>query len=325
MLLPCIGIFLLIDMFRQYSSGEKTGYGLRNISLFVAGFCLLLYIAWPILWSSPVHYFVEEFRSLAHINWGGQVLFLGKMIDGAQLPWTYVPVWFAITMPEVWLFAGLAGAIWIICQAVRYPNRFLVNAPQRQFILYLLCLLGPVFMVIVLHSVNYDDWRHLYFIYPSFVMLALFFINKLISGRSKIFVYVAYAIQFILVAFFIVSEHPLEYVYFNRFVSHADENIHRKFDMEYWGIGYRRGLEYILAHDTASSIRVSNGAGPIYDNVGTLTKDQRKRVIIVAENENPDYFITVFRYHPEDYDYYHNIIYNYKISNSSVLRIYKVH
>ena len=95
--------------------------------------------------------------------------------------------------------------------------------------------------------------------------------------------------------------------------------------MEYWGISYRKGLEYILAHDTASMIRISNGAGPIYDNVGILTEAQRKRITIVAENENPDYFITVFRYHPEEYDYYHNIIYNYKISNSTVLRIYKVH
>lgn len=325
MLLPCIGVFLLIDMFSQRSHGQKIGIGLCNIILFITGFCISLYLAWSILWSSPVHYFVEEYKSLSHINWGGEVLFLGKMIDGAQLPWTYIPVWFVITTPEVWLFAGLAGSIWIIYLSVKYPVNFLLNTPQRQFLLYLLCLLVPVITVITLHAVNYDDWRHLYFIYPSFVLLALFFINKLISGRFRYLVYSACTIQFILVATFITREHPLEYVYFNSFVSRADENIRYKFDMEYWGLGYRKGLEYILAHDTASSIRISHGAGPIFDNVGILTREQRKRITLVAENENPDYFITVFRYHPEDYDYYHNIFYNYRILNSTVLRVYKTH
>lgn len=324
MLAPCIGAFFLIDMYMQKTSRDKLWRELRNMVVFGIGFCAMLYLAWPILWSNPIHYFLEEFKSLAHINWDGDVLFMGKTIKGNKLPWTYIPVWFAISTPEVWLLAGVAGIIWIGYLVIKHPLKFLANSPDRQFLLYLVCLLGPVLVVIVLRSVNYDDWRHLYFIYPAFVMLALFVIHKLVSGNWKRYVHVVCLIQFIFTAVFIIKEHPLEQIYFNHFVSHKNENIRHKFDMDYWGTSYRMGFEYILAHDTASRIQVSGGAGPIYENLGILTKEQRKRIMIVSENENPDYFITVFRYHPDDYNY-KNIFYSYKILNSTVLRIYKTH
>jgi hypothetical protein len=242
MLLPITGIFFLLDIFRQYKAGEKVWPGIKNMLLLGVGFCILLYAAWPILWSAPIHYFVEEFRSLAHINWGGEVLFRGKMIKGNNLPWTYIPVWFAISTPELWLLVGVAGIVWVSALVIKSPKHFLANLPDRQFLLYLFCLLVPVLVVIVLHSVNYDDWRHLYFIYPSFVMLALFAINKVISGRGKSFVFAAALIQLVFVSVFIVQAHPLEQVYFNHLVAHKDENIRNKYDMEYWGTSYRLGV-----------------------------------------------------------------------------------
>jgi hypothetical protein len=92
-----------------------------------------------------------------------------------------------------------------------------------------------------------------------------------------------------------------------------------------WNIGAQAtawGLEYILAHDTASTIKVQSWVGPIYENVAILSPEQRKRITIVPLTDKADYFITNFRYHPEDYGGT-NIFYNYRSQNSSVLRIYK--
>lgn len=324
LLVPCITVFFLIDFSRiQYLKGKKLPV-IRNFMLFIAGFCGLLYLAWPILWSDPVYYFTEEFQRLSHINWGGDVFFQGKNIKGSMLPLNYLPVWFSITMPELWLFFGITGFVWVISSFIIRPMEFLLNTPERNFLLYIACFIGPVIAVIALNSVNYDDWRHLYFIYPSFVMLACYAVSKLARGRKKIIVQSVCLLQTGYLIFFMIRFHPFEQVYFNHLVSHKSENLRKNYDLDYWDTAYKQGLEYILAHDHAPSIRVNCVSGPIIENVAILPEQSRKRIVIVQNNEHPDYFITNFRNHPEEFNY-PTIFYDIKVLNSTIFRVYKLH
>ncbi len=72
--------------------------------------------------------------------------------------------------------------------------------------------------------------------------------------------------------------------------------------MDYWGLSSRRGLEYILRHDPAETIRVKVLNFPGELNASLLPPAERKRLIFVRKNaDKPKYFVTNYRLHPEDY------------------------
>lgn len=327
LLVPCLSLFFLLDFIRAISLKDKASTVGVNFLLFIVGFCALLYIAWPILWSSPVFYFKEQFNTLAHISWTGNVLFNGKVFSGDHLPWNYLPVWFSITMPELWLIAGLTGFIWLITAFIKNPKRYLSRLPERNFLLFIACFAGPVIAVVGLNAVNYDDWRHLYFIYPSFVMLALFAVSKLARGRRKVMIWSACVLQVILSLGFIVKAHPFEQVYFNHFVSHDEQYLRKNYDLEYWGCGFKQALEHLINTDNRPVIKIcSNDAGvfPLNNNIQILPPQFRSRIEISEEPEKSDYFISNFRLHPDDYAY-PKTMYSVSVLNSNILQIYKMH
>ena len=56
---------------------------------------------------------------------------------------------------------------------------------SKFMIINLAIFFTPLFAVIFLHSVVYDSWRHLYFIYPSFLLIALYGFQKIISNCMR--------------------------------------------------------------------------------------------------------------------------------------------
>ena len=323
-LVPLMGFLLFLDLSKSIYLKEKILPAIINTLLFLTGFCVLLYVAWPILWDSPIIRFKEQFASLAHIAWNGSVLFKGEMIPATALPYSYLPVWISITVPEVWLAAGIAGFVWVSVGFVRRPLQHLANTQERNFILYAGCFALPLIVVNVLHSTNFDDWRHLYFVYPAFVMLALFAINRLLYSMAKIVVWSVCGLQVLFVAFFMLRNHPHQEVYFNNLVSHDKEYLRKNYDLDYWSCANKQGLEYILANDTAAQINVAGRLETIWNAQLIIPWDKRWRITAVKEGVPADYFITTFREHPADYPYT-NIFYEVRVLNSTVLRIYKLH
>jgi Dolichyl-phosphate-mannose-protein mannosyltransferase len=324
MIALCISLFFIADMLNAFSKKEKTTAILRNFAAFILVFCGFLYATWPILWSAPFHYFKEEFVSLSHILWHGYVLLDGVVYAGDKLPWFYVPLWFCVTIPVLWLIAGFAGTLLIAGSFIRKPATLLLNTPMRNYLLYGICFVVPAVAVIVLHSVNYDDWRHVYFIYPAFVMLVLFAINKFMTGKLKYIIGSACLLQVGLTSYFMVSAHPFQQVYFNELVSHKDEFLRYHYDLEYWGCADKQALEYIAAHDTANPIKVWLSLNPVVNNLMILPEATRNRFLLVDSAGGPTYFMTNFRNHGNDYNY-PNVFYEIKVQNSTILRVYKLH
>jgi len=319
----CISLFFIADIINAIRRKEKTGKATGNFLLFITVFCGILYATWPILWTRPVFHFKEEFQALSHIYWSGFVLLNGVNYPGDTLPWFYVPEWFSITMPVLWLFAGLTGFTWLLVSFFKKPGTYFENTPQRNFIMYAICFSVPVIAVIALHSILYDDWRHVYFIYPSFVMLILFALQKIATGYKRKIVIVLCILQIGVTSVFMVRNHPFEHIYFNQLVSHKKEFLRTHFDLDYWGCSDMQSLEYILAHDNADSIKVWRSLDPVGNNLGMIPATSRKRIILVDSSDHPAYFITNFRNHPGDYPYT-NICFEMKVLNSTILRVYKL-
>lgn len=321
--------FLAIDWLGNRADKEASKKTLLNMGLFTLGFAGMVYLAWPYLWPAPIKNFNESFAALAHFEWDANILINGLRVKTTELPWTYIPTWFAFTNPILWLLAGLAGLVAIGLAAIKKPMLFLKNTRERNFLLYLICFFAPIMAVIGLNSVVYDDWRHLYFVYPSFVLAAIYGIDVLLRKLGDKFKYVVYGlclVQLGIVADFMVKNHPFHQVYFNELVSREPEYLRENFELEYWGCGFKQGLDHVVAKDKSDTIRMAaNYNDPLVNNIMLLNEADRKRIKIVNIDQiaQADYFISNFRGHPEDYPS-KNIEFDVKVLNSTILCVYRL-
>jgi Dolichyl-phosphate-mannose-protein mannosyltransferase len=321
LLISLIALFILIDMLRAFNGKTKTAKSAGNLFIFFTASFLSLTGFWPVLWESPLQTFASNFRSLSHFPWDGLVLFNGHLDHAKTLPWYYLPEWFFISTPLLWLTTGIAGITMVVLRFIKSPFNYVASLSGKSNLLYLLCFFTPLLSIIVLHSVVYDDWRHVYFIYPPFVFLALSAIHKFNACKGNIIACAICMVQLVLTGFFMISNHPCQNVYFNSLVSHKDEHIRMNFEQDYWGSSFKQGIEYILAHDTSSTIRLDWRIRPVKTNVRILKEADRKRIQFTEDSA--DYFITTFRGHPSDYKY-PSITYEVKVQNSTMLRVYKL-
>jgi hypothetical protein len=316
--------FLAFDLIKDRRQKERVINILVNALLFILGFCFMTYVSWPYLWKQPFHTFIEGFKRLSHFDWAGEVFYNGKMERGDRLSWYYMPVWMGITIPILWILLGLGGMVWVVVEFLRKPLLFLNNTRERNFIISLGCFVAPLFAVIFMHSVVYDDWRHLYFIYPPFVILGLYFIDKLKSEKARTALFGMLGFQISLVLGFMIQNHPHHQVYFNEFVSHKEDYLRKHYDMDYWGVSFKQALDHLTRIDR-DEIKIHTdvtGNWPLENNIALMQDRDRARVHITSM-EDADYFITDFRGHPSDYDYGREI-YSHRVLGSKIVAIYKL-
>ncbi|MBC7554470.1 MAG: phospholipid carrier-dependent glycosyltransferase [Taibaiella sp.] len=324
MLFGFIGLFMLLDLWAEKKRSGDLRKQYINIGLYGLGFCVALYVAWPYLWRNPIGNFIESYQVMSHYDWDASVLIGGAYEHTTELPWTYFPTWFVITTPLLWTLTGAAGLVLIVADFVKKPRLFLANGRERNYLLFLLCFLIPVLAVIKLNAVIYDDWRHLYFVYPSFVLAGMYFINKVFVNKYKYAVAGLGALQLALAGMFMVKNHPFQQVYFSDLVNHEEEYLRENYELDYWGASFKEGLQYLATHDSSSNIKIAcNYEDPVQHNIIMLNPADRKRFEFVKTVDKADYFITNFRGHKEDYPS-KNVAYNIMVLNSSIMRIYKI-
>lgn len=320
------GFFLALDLFFNRKDPSERNKVLIRALYFLLPCGAATYLFWPYLWPDPLQHFLQAYQRMSHFDWPFSVLLNGKSVPGTGLPWYYLPTWFLITNPEVWLIAGLGGLMLTGFGFLRHPLRYLQNTPERNFLLYIMCFGASILAVILLHAVIYDDWRHLYFIYAPFVLLALYFIHRLLQTRARRVVQVACLAQCLASGYFMVSAHPFQQVYFNAFVSHDKEFLRRHYELDYWGVCYKQGMDHLAATHPRGNIRVSSYPLGVYlarFNAQLLPENERSRFIYTTP-DSADYFLTNFRWHPEDYNY-PETDFSVEVLHSTIFCVYETH
>lgn len=303
LLFAIILIYLLIDMgINIYKKNGQTLKCLKAIFIFVTFSTLTLYLSWPILWTKPIDNFLFAWNSMSQYKWDGNVLLGGQLYKASQLPWFYIPYWFSATTPMFSLFLGLLGSISIIISVLKSKLSLLfVDGEYRIVFIALGSFMLPIIAVIVLHSCMYDAWRQVFFIYPSFVILGIYFLEKSSSLLNKKIIYGISIILTSTIAVEIYQMFPLSNVYFNNLVSRKDNNIRKNYELDYWGLSYKKCLEYILQNDPSKEISINGNTLPCATNLRILFSESRLKY---SAREDAQYFITNYRTHPEDYEEY---------------------
>ena len=94
--------------------------------------------------------------------------------------------------------------------------------------------------------------------------------------------------------------------------------------MDYWGVSYRQSLEYILKNDDSPIININISNFADYMTIKILPLQDRDRINFVSYKE-ATYFITNYRWHPQDYDEIKEFeYYSFKVANNTVNKIFKL-
>jgi hypothetical protein len=320
-------LFLLIDLVKEKDRKQI----LLSLFIYILSAAGILIISWPYLWEDPFRNFAAAFISMSKYRWDNYVLMFGEFVRSTQLGWWYFPSWFVITTPIVFLILGITGLTVLCYHILLQPGKFITRTPDRNQLLFLFCLIAPVLAVIVLHSVLYDSWRQLFFVYPSFLLMAIYGLSVILNRKSKngsllrLIVLIILFISFMNVAWFMVKYHPFQDVYFNKLVSHKEQSLRKNFEMNFWGTGYKQALDYILEHDKSAKIRIMAANMPGEHNLLLMDEQDRKRVSYVYSLARANYFITNYRWHPDDYGYLPSRqFFTVKVLNSDIISVWKL-
>jgi len=337
-LIPLTCILFMLVILCKPKHWRVAGVLFVTYLILSTGFIILF---WPSLWHDPIHEFINAFVNMDHFTWNGTVLSRGPFIQAVDLPWHYIPTWILITTPLLQLGGFVLGIFSLII--VSGNNiRYVFSKSMRSFLdsftpdtfawlAIAMCLVVPLATVIMLHSVLYDGWRQMYFIYPSILLIAVFGMKTVYKQSSRVFRHpiwlrilagMVLAIGLLEPLVFALQYHPHENVFFNVFAGNST-SLRQKFEQDYWGLSYKQGIDYILAHDQSSKIYLAINDKPGNEYIEyMLTPEQASRIVIGPVNSS-DYFITTFRWHPEDYSYGKEY-YSINIRGTTIMVVYKI-
>jgi hypothetical protein len=323
MLACCFCLLLIVDIFFDRKDKKIRNRNIYYLLIFLGSFMVALYASWPYLWENPLHNFVTVFQSLSKYR-EVPVLFSGITILSPDLPWYYGLAWFLMSTPVIYIAAGIAGIIFFILKFIKKPLSFIRNDPGRINTIFFICFFLPILALIIFRSGIYDGWRHMYFIYPSFILFAIYGLHHLFITRMKKIILIIVFGGFLYSGYFMVASHPFQYIYFNRITGiHKAEYFRNNFEMDYWGLSYKQAFEYILKNDPSARINV----GIAYDygtiNHAILKREDRERIVFTTAGD-AKYFITNYRWHPKDYYPESKIFHSFKVLDNSINTIYRL-
>jgi hypothetical protein len=101
------------------------------------------------------------------------------------------------------------------------------------------------------------------------------------------------------VTVFMIREHPYQHLYFNGLAG-GIRGAEGRFELDYWGLSYREGLERILERDGHDTIRVYVAEAVGRDTFQILRPDDRARLVRVDKPVEANYYLTNFRWQDKD-------------------------
>lgn len=258
--------WLLLGVPKGERAAWLRGKGLRYLLQLVM-VLLFYFLITPASWSAPLSFLKGVFGTFSNYNaWEGQVLFLGEYYPGNGLPWYYISVWILLSVPLWYLllfvfgsFFTLGGALTKRGLSVKEKLQGLLLSESRYLVLCLTVALIPILTPIFKEVTLYNSWRHVYYVTPMLIVLALFGFRRvmeLCAGKQIWQCAVAGAACLLLCGQvgWTALNHPYEKVYFNP-VGRAFAD---QLDRDYWYESYFEQLQTILRNDSSRRIHLAS-------------------------------------------------------------------
>jgi hypothetical protein len=270
----------------------------QHYGLMVLSWAATTVLVYPPAWHNPWTWTWETLQFYYHEDWPLTVLFDGQFLSAAQLPWYYLPQWWSITIPEVFLVAFAVGVMALIW---RYKS---LTVRQRACaIMILLQILFLPTIVVLLNSTIYDEARQFLYVIPAVAAIAstaLVWLYKALSRRFlKLFVVALAIALFSPIVWDMVMLHPYQYLYFNRSfggLAYAQG----RFETDYWALSIREGMDWINRNASPNTTIFSSE--PIYASAPIARADltvipvDAEKAVDTKKIAKPFYYIAIPRW-----------------------------
>jgi hypothetical protein len=328
--IPAITLaFLIASWIFQRKPAKMIKHELFLITFYLILASGLMIVFWPILWHDPLGEFINALKNMSNFPWNNLILYQGIPFKSVELPWHYIPVWIAISIPLLYLAGFVAGSTAMIVGLFSGLSDW-SKGEKRNNLILLACFFGPLLAVLAVHPVLYDAWRQMFFIYPPLLLISIQGMRTVAHQLSRVLharVLIATGMIILTVglldpAVFMVRNHPNENVYFNRLAGENMTQVRQRYETDYWGLAYKQGIDYILSTDPDEKIPVMIDKVPGVDYINYLLPEaQKNRLELIGHMINARYFIADYRFHPADYPYKKEI-YSVKVGGASILSVF---
>jgi hypothetical protein len=291
---------------------------LRSYGIFLLSWCvltiILTIILWPFLWEDPIRNLLYSFNEMKRFPWNGQVLYWGKLTWASDLPWHYIPSQLLVTTPVLYTTLFLFGFLNILTTVARRKFWYITIITDKNSLAFLLIFFIPILSVIYFHSILYNGWRQMYFIYPAFLLIGLTglnnllnFINTIASSLTKkfllVFIHMAIITSLLSTTWFLVKMHPSQYIYFNQFAGSKPLN---NFDGDYFGLSYKDALIFLTLNYPNDTLKIYSENSSCAINSLNFDKPSFDRMLFVDRIDQADIFLTTY-YFPANSGIYEDL------------------
>ena len=210
---------------------------------------VLAYAVMALIWPWSVVDPLNPLRAVAYFShffekpW--KEMFAGVPVAVPDMPRTYVPQLFMLTMPVGVLLLGSAG---IMAAIVTLAQRQVAVTKRATILIVVLAATVPVVIACLTRPAMYNGIRHFVFLVPPFAVLGGA-AGAWVIARSALASRAAAAIAAAIIAGGIllptvdmIRLHPYEYTHFNKIaggVRAADE----RYMLDYWGLAFKQAAD----------------------------------------------------------------------------------
>ena len=263
-------------------AGRKSAFLSSGVFTLAAG--LTLYAAMPYLWGDPLGRFIESLGGAARHPLDAPELFRGSLISSQDVPLGYLPTWFSITTHPVALLLGALGAGALLSAAAAQRFRLFDDTRLRFGLFALGCFIAPVAAAVILGSTLFNGWRHLYFLWAPFSLLAAFGLRWIASRfKQPLLRALVYGMAGAGVASMIISIallHPHQQVYFNFSEDRVTPDVlSGRYVVDYWNLATFYAHKHLLSEESSvAAVQYRPDGSPRFR---TLQRSDRERIRIV--------------------------------------------
>ena len=216
----------------------------------LAGGYIIGLLAWPWGLESPISHPMESLQGMTNRETKIRTLFEGRYQLNSAMPWYYELKWIVISNP----LSVIIGALLFVVLG------FLGRKKLGFFTLTLalFAALFPLLYMIYKHSSVYDTWRHVFFVYPFWVIMAGLgwaylgdaIQSRMAKGGDVKERYTGHAIA--LLALFpailwTVRSHPNQYVYFNELAG-GIRGANGQYELDYYYNSSQQQVNWLRQH-----------------------------------------------------------------------------
>jgi Dolichyl-phosphate-mannose-protein mannosyltransferase len=211
----------------------------------------VMLVFWPWAQTNPIENPLRALAFFSHQIFPFYTLFAGRFLPATDLPWSYLPTYIAIALPELVLVLLLCAPV--AAAVTVWTNRFdLCREHVLAAFVLGLGIVFPVAYAIAIRAVLFDGMRHFIFVLPLIAVVAALVadraLDRLAQFRYRWPIYAVLTLYGAAHLTTMVLLHPDQYVYYNAFVGGV-HGAQREFKLDYWANSYAeavKGLEDLL-------------------------------------------------------------------------------